>query len=348
MQHPSSDNCGKERSVNVIDENIAKLRRVQDLPDYYTSVQPVVLKNSNPVVPKLIGPVMPPLDDNVSSLPKELDWLNNVKSLCGKNELSHEDFMSWAASHASLQSSPVQQVDIVALLPLSLEISHSSAMIRHGMNVVNDVVQHLNPGQTPVIAMDQPLFALAKLIQWNMPETQGEDRSVQNIKKIGQSQYKAFVSERMVERTKPITHPIKRNKLPLFSRPTTKTVSKKQAQVSALKDDCSLFSRLYISCQTREGDLEEFFKHENQPWPPSLSQHGQLRQGNKAELVRCLQGTTEASAESPQVDVKVFDGAVVVQMLHPKTVRTFQEHTQTVFLPYIQAQLQSSQRLDIV
>lgn len=73
----------------------------------------------------------------------------------------------------------------------------------------------------------------------------------------------------MVERTKPITHPIKRNKLPLFSRPTAKAVSKKQAQVSALKDDCSLFSRLYISCQTREGDLEEFFRHENQPWPPS-------------------------------------------------------------------------------
>ena len=41
--------------------------------------------------------------------------------------------------------------------------------------------------------------------------------SVQNIKKIGQSQYKASVSERMVERRKPITHPIKRNKLPLFS-----------------------------------------------------------------------------------------------------------------------------------
>lgn len=93
--------------------------------------------------------------------------------------------------------------------------------------------------------------------------------SVQNIKKIGQSQYKAFVTERMVERTKPITHPIKWNKLPLFSRPTAKAVFKKQAQVSALKDDCSLFSRLYISCQTREGDLEEFFRHENQPWPPS-------------------------------------------------------------------------------
>ena len=136
MQHPTSDNCGKDRSVNVIDENIAKQRRVQDLPDYYTNVQPVVLKNNDPVVPKLIGPVMPPIDDDVSSLTKELDWLNNIKSLCGKNELSHEDFMSWAAFHASRQPSPVQQVDIVALLPLFLENSHSSAMIRHGMRII--------------------------------------------------------------------------------------------------------------------------------------------------------------------------------------------------------------------
>ena len=51
VQHPTSDNCGKDRSVNVIDENIAKQRRVQDLPDYYTNVQPVVLKNNDPVVP---------------------------------------------------------------------------------------------------------------------------------------------------------------------------------------------------------------------------------------------------------------------------------------------------------
>ena len=179
VQHPTSNNCGKERSVNVIDENMPKQRRVQDLPDYYTNVQPVVLKNSDPVVPKLIGPVMPPLDDKVSSfITKELNWLNNVKSLCGKDELSHEYFISWAAFHTLLQPSPVQQVDVVSLLPLFLENSHSLAMIRHGMNVDNDVVQHLNPGQTPVIAMDQPLFALAKLIQWNMPETHGEDRYV--------------------------------------------------------------------------------------------------------------------------------------------------------------------------
>lgn len=30
--------------------------------------------------------------------------------------------------------------------------------------------QHINPQQTPVIALDQPLFALAKQIQWTLPE----------------------------------------------------------------------------------------------------------------------------------------------------------------------------------
>ena len=39
-------------------------------------------------------------------------------------------------------------------------------MIRHSMDVVKNAVEHLNPGQTPVVTFDQPLFALAKQIQW--------------------------------------------------------------------------------------------------------------------------------------------------------------------------------------
>ena len=45
------------------------------------------------------------------------------------------------------------------------------------------------------------------------------------------------------------------------------------------KNDCYLFSRLYISCQTREGNLEQFYDHMNQPAPPSLSLGGKLRLG---------------------------------------------------------------------
>ena len=99
--------------------------------------------------------------------------------LCGQDHLSNDEYISWAAFYASLQPEPVHPIDIVALLPLFMEEAHSVAMIRHGMNIVNNVTQHLNPGQTPVIAMDQPLFALAKQIQWDTPGgIHGEDRYV--------------------------------------------------------------------------------------------------------------------------------------------------------------------------
>ena len=46
-------------------------------------------------------------------------------------------------------------------------------MIKHSLDVVMDAVAYLNFGQTPVVAFDQPLFALAKKIQWHHPDTYG-------------------------------------------------------------------------------------------------------------------------------------------------------------------------------
>ena len=173
--------------------------------------------------------------------------------------------------------------------------------------------------------------------------------SVKSIEETGYDQCTTFVKERFVDQKKPITDPIKMNKLPMFSRPPTKVPSKQKVQLTALKEDCALFSRLYIACQSREGDLQDFFKHENQPSPPSLSQQGQVRQGNKADLVKCVTDRIDV-VECPQVDAKVIDGAVhvVVQMLNPKTASTFREYVATVFIPYVTSQLQSAQRIDII
>lgn len=79
VQHPSDRVCGIDRGVNVIDRNVVQQRRVRVLPASYTNVQPVVLQSS----------------DNVSTVTKELDWFNNVKSLCGRDKLNNEEFMSW-------------------------------------------------------------------------------------------------------------------------------------------------------------------------------------------------------------------------------------------------------------
>ena len=76
-----------------------------------------------------------------------------------------------------------------------------------------------------------------------------------------------------------------------FSWPPVKTKSKQKDQLAALKSDCGLFSRLYISCQTRHGDLDEFFSHENHSAPPALSTSGKLRIGVKSDLLHCLESS---------------------------------------------------------
>ena len=43
-----------------------------------------------------------------------------------------------------------------------------------------------------------------------------------------------------------------------------------------MKSDMQLFSLLYIGCQTRDGNLDEFFQQENQSCPRSLSSMGNL------------------------------------------------------------------------
>ena len=92
----------------------------------------------------------------------------------------------------------------------------------------------------------------------------------------------------------------------------------------------------------RDGNLEEFFKHENQPAPPSLSAMGKLRVGQKSDLLQCLWQTTVH--KPPEVDVKILGGAAVVNMLTPRLCKTFGDYAQTVFLPYIVAQVQDVRR----
>ena len=112
--------------------------------------------------------------------------------------------------------------------------------------------------------------------------------TVRSIQKLGQEQCDKFVVERLEKGTASLYDPIKRNKLSLFSCPRTNEKPKKKMQIASLKEDCSLFSRLYVSCQVRDGNLEEFFAHENQCFPPSLSHFGKIRHGTKSDLVACI------------------------------------------------------------
>ena len=71
-----------------------------------------------------------------------------------------------------------QSCDTIISVATFPHVAHSVAMIYHAMNAVKAVVTHLHPEQVPVIVADQPLYSLAKKLQWNFPATHGEDKYV--------------------------------------------------------------------------------------------------------------------------------------------------------------------------
>ncbi len=67
--------------------------------------------------------------------------------------------------------------------------------------------------------------------------------------------------------------------------------------------------------QSRDGDLNEFFSHETQSYPPSLSDFGKLQLlGTKSQLIPCI-----LPDEQPEqlyiFDCKILDGAYLFTQL---------------------------------
>ena len=172
--------------------------------------------------------------------------------------------------------------------------------------------------------------------------------TVRNVKKVGQVQFQAFTRECLVERTKSINDAIRRNKLNMFNTSTPRSVSKGKQQLASLMNDVALFSRPYIGCQTRDGNLEEFFRHENQACPPALSNGESLRLGTKCDLLKCFEEFSSAQSEVPDSTCLVLDGAVIVQMMKLAVAKNFDDYAQNVFKPYLSPKLQTVSRLDLV
>ena len=80
--------------------------------------------------------------------------------------------------------------------------------------------------------------------------------------------------------------PIKNNKIDFFRQ-----VTAVDGKHKVLEEDCYLFSKLFVSCQSRECNLQEFFQHENQqPFSAALSDSGKLHTCQKFQLVAILKG----------------------------------------------------------
>ena len=79
--------------------------------------------------------------------------------------------------------------------------------------------------------------------------------SVCTIEALGKEQFSSYHKSVLINCTSSIHDPIKRNNLLLFKNPKQKSKSKQSKVVENLKNDVSLFSRLYIIAKNRNCDM---------------------------------------------------------------------------------------------
>ena len=172
FQHPTKDNEGEERDKLQFGEE--KVKTVPELPDSFTNVKPAFFRKKNPLPPPSTEADAYAMNLQKPDLSPEFEWLQMVILTEGTGALN----VTWSTHHARKKRSPDFEVTIASLLPLLRDAAHTVATVRHVMEKIQEVVQYLNPGQIPVVTADQPIYAVAKQIQWHWPEQYGENRFV--------------------------------------------------------------------------------------------------------------------------------------------------------------------------
>ena len=144
----------------------------------------------------------------------------------------------------------------------------------------------------------------------------GATKSVREAKELGKKQYETFVTERLKDSKKSLLYDnINKNNLLLFRCKNTVKTTKAKQKIVSLDSERRLYASLYVASQSRQGDLDNFFAHENHSYPVSISEYGTLRKCvNKADFLKCLETVCEPLFEAPNVSAKIIDGAAFVNM----------------------------------
>ena len=87
-----------------------------------------------------------------------------------------------------------------------------------------------------------------------------------------------------------------------------------------------MLSRLFISCQTKEYDLHEFFQYENQSSLASLSDDGTLHNCQKSQLVDILESLVTMPDTEPEADIVIIDSSAFCNILPPRASKTFDDY----------------------
>lgn len=178
--------------------------------------------------------------------------------------------------------------------------------------------------------------------------------TLKNLAENGKKQYSDFVKKRLQSQQINFFDPVKKNNFNIFKEKPVRKVSSLETKNKMLRNDYKLFSRLFLGAQNRKVDLDQFFNYENQPFPPSISDNGYLRNGPKANIVNCLcDSYKDVNLEDldygTQDGATAFfvDGAVIVHFINPTAATTFGEYSSKI-QEYFRQHAMRFERLDVL
>ena len=220
--------------------------------------------------------------------------------------------------------------------------SYQTRFLLHVQNILDVLNQKGNPFQdeTELVNLNNEVCLGTSSIE-----------IVQSIEQLGNNQYGNYRRNVLKNQTRQIQDPIKRNRLTIF-KPTKKRKTTTQKNLAARKDESSLFGQLFVTLDSRQGNLSLFFEHESSLPPPAMK-----TMTNKTDLLHCI---LEYSAEEEVGDMEISDvpeshDAVIIDggaLIHSLSLRpscsTFDDYSSMVFGPRIRYELRSCNRLDII
>ena len=171
--HPTIQNSRQRTPFPELQKATVGLK----LPTDFITVKPAYLLNKKPQLPKTRYNA--PLQPSITSVfkraeGKEQMWLNATEFIF-KDGVELAAPVGWAAFHAQAIQEPVFPIES-AVLNIWPDKASTPSMQKHSMETAISVTNKLNPGQIPVLTVDEPLYAICKQLQLQHPDSLGEDK----------------------------------------------------------------------------------------------------------------------------------------------------------------------------
>lgn len=167
--HLSWDKLGVQRATIQLDYSDTS---VPQLPDAYALIHPVELNENSAMFAPRSNNNRPSHDLVPGAKLKDVSWMTHVTTVLEQNTLPEGEVITWSGYNSRLMSDDsLKPRAVIGVLPLFPDKAASPSMIKHAMELTMQGTEFLNPGKIGVLGADQPLYAIAKRLQWTFPDS---------------------------------------------------------------------------------------------------------------------------------------------------------------------------------